>query len=48
VKRILRLSTLAGAIVAAVLSLSPVSPQAANAGPYYYGGGYAPGYGGYP
>lgn len=52
--RILRLSTLAGAIVAAVL-LSQVAPQAANAGPlyralnggYYYGPGYAPGYGGY-
>jgi len=52
-KRILRLSTLAGAMVAAVLlpSLAPVSPSAANAGPldrgYYYGGGYAPGYSGY-
>jgi hypothetical protein len=55
-KRTLRLSTLAGAMVAAVLltSLAPVSPPEANAGPLYlpngglyYGGGYAPGYGGY-
>jgi hypothetical protein len=56
VKRILRLSTLAAAIIAAVLltSLAPVSPQAANAGPLvrgltggYYYDGYAPGYGDY-
>jgi hypothetical protein len=52
-KQTLRLSTLAGALVAAVLlpSLGPVSPSVANAGPldpgYYYGGGYAPGYSGY-
>jgi hypothetical protein len=53
--RILRLSTFAGAIVAAVL-LTPVSQREANAGPlfqaltgggYYYNGGYGPGYGGY-
>jgi hypothetical protein len=56
-KRTLRLSTLASAMVAAVLltSLAPVSQREANAGPlyrplnggYYYGGGYAPGYVGY-
>jgi hypothetical protein len=55
-KRIFRFSTLAGALVAAVLltSLAPVSPQAANAGPLlravtggYYYDGYAPGYGAY-
>jgi len=47
-KRILRLSTLAGVIVAATLlaSLAPVAQQAAIAGPYYYGG-YAPRFGGY-
>jgi hypothetical protein len=52
-----RLSTLAGALVAAALlaSLAPVALREANAGPlyrafnggYYYSGGYAPGYGGY-
>jgi hypothetical protein len=56
-KRILSSATLAGAVVAAVLltALSPISPQAAHAGPleralyggYYDNGGYAPGYGGY-
>jgi len=49
-KRILRLSTLAGAMVAAawMASLAPVSQREANAGTFYYGGGYAPGYyGGY-
>jgi hypothetical protein len=55
-KRTLRLSTLASAMVAAVwlTSLAPVSQREANAGPLYlapngglyYGGGYA-GYGGY-
>ena len=46
-KRIFRLSTLAGAIVAAVLltSLARVSPQTANAGPYGYA--YTPGDRGY-
>jgi hypothetical protein len=53
--RILRLSALAGAFVAAAL-LTPVAQREANAGPlfraltgggYYYNGGYAPGYGGY-
>jgi hypothetical protein len=56
-KRTLRFSTLAGAMVAAVLltSLAPVSQREANAGPLYlapnggpyYGGGYASAYGGY-
>jgi hypothetical protein len=56
-KRILRLSTLAGTIVAAawLASLAPVSQREANAAPlyrawnggYYYGGGYAPAYRGY-
>lgn len=48
-KRILRLSTLAGAMAAAALltTLAPVAQREANAGPYYYGGGYAPRYGGY-
>jgi len=55
-KRILKLSTLAGAIVAAVLltSMAPGSPQTANAqvyvgvnGGYYYNGGYASTYRGY-
>lgn len=54
-KQILKLSTLAGAIVAAVLLPSLVSPQSANAAPqyrdfdggYYNRGGYARGYGGY-
>lgn len=46
-KRIPKLPALAGAIVAAVCltSLTPTS----NAQPYgYYGGGYGPGYEGYP
>lgn len=54
-KRILRTSTLAGALASAVvlLTLSVLSPQTASAGPFrgmyggYYNRGYAPGYGGY-
>jgi hypothetical protein len=51
-KRILRLSTLACALVATawLASLAPVAQREANAGPYgpyYYGGGYAPRFGGY-
>lgn len=54
-KRIRRLSTLAGALVATVLLAFArlISPQAANADPprrdfnTFYGGGFAPGYGGY-
>jgi len=53
--RFLKLSALAGAMVAAAL-LTPVAQREANAGPlfraltgggYYYNGGYAPYYGGY-
>jgi len=52
-KRIFRLSTRASALIAAawLASLSPVAQREANADPlyrgYYYGGGYAPGYGKY-
>src|SRR5205085_8173608 len=52
VKRILRLSTLSGAIVASIMlaSISPLSLQTAEAqlrGLTIYGGGYGQGYGGY-